>query len=447
MVVQTLNGFLVTYNLSVDPETRIYQQVHDPGQNRRQSSVEQIVIEQEHKGVREVNIGFRMVIKIDAGIGKALALDDELVIATQKPAAVQCIRWTPNGTANQTSTELVSRMAWIQKKSSIKDMIYDRAMSLAVWIAGDGAAYAVQRVSGPPKDPGSLRRLFRGYEFYRPATEACLAKKAAINARFSLLALARADAEVQVFYVRDYVGSIPLSHTLQPPASLSITGEVTNLAYSPDGYCLFVGYEKGWAFWSVYGKPGAHSFGADQSLSQSNDDRWLNGVCECAWFNGGLNLLISNPGDDRLWALGMAKSAVAGCFSSANIARTVLLNDSGLMIYRGYDLPIHRTLSGDASLWHHSQIPSAYLLFQQPIRSVAISHNGRYLALAGRRGLAHYSISSGRWKTFKDSTEENAFVVKGGMCWYQHILIAAVETDEHYEVGFEFTLVLGHRSR
>lgn len=432
--VQTLNGFLVTYNVSLDREARIYQQVYESGQTRRQSSAEQIVIEQEQKGVREVNVSFRMVIKIDAGIGKALALDDELIVATQKPAAVQCIRWAPVGTGSQTSTELVSRMPWIHKKSAIKDIIYDRPMSLAVWISGDGAAYAVQRVSGPPKEPDPPRKLFKGYEFHRSDSEACLATKAAINARFSLLAVGCANAEIRVYCVRDYAGSIPLSHLLQPPASLSTTGKITSLSYSPDGHCLFVGYEKGWAFWSVYGKPGASSFAADRGLSRSNAEGWLNGVCESAWFNGGLNLLLSSSNDGRLWALGMAKSAVTGCFSAANIARLVLLTDSSLMIYRGYDLPILTTLSGDTSLWHHIQMPSAYLTLQRPIRSVVTSLDGRYVAVAGRRGLAHYSVGSGRWKTFEDAVEENAFVVRGGMCWYQHILIAAIDTEEHQEL-------------
>ena len=106
------------------------------------------------------------------------------------------------------------------------------------------------------------------------------------------------------------------------------------------------------------------------------------------------------------------------------------------MIYRGYDLPPFTTLSEDASLWHHVQIPLIYLTQQRPVRSVVTSQDGRYLALAGRRGLAHSSVGSGRWKTFGDAVEENAFVVRGGMCWYQHILIAAIETEEHQEVCF-----------
>jgi hypothetical protein len=54
--------------------------------------------------------------------------------------------------------------------------------------------------------------------------------------------------------------------------------------------------------------------------------------------------------------------------------------------------------------------------------------------VAGRRGLAHYSINSGRWKTFANPEMENEFQVRGGMCWYQHILLAATEINKAYEL-------------
>ena len=443
-VVQTSSGFLVTYSIITDPAARVYQQLRDQGHARRQSNADRMVAEEERRGLPEVNVRFRMVIKVDAGIGKALALDDELVVATEKPPAVQCIKWAPDGSGSQTSTELISRMAWIQKKATVREMVYDRAMSLAVWITNEGRAYAVQRIASPSvKDAAAAaaaadapKRLFRGYGFHTPETEGMMATRAAINARFSLLAVACADSEILVYTARDYVGSIPLSHRLEAPASLLTTGNVTSVAYSPDGYCLFAGYEKGWALWSVYGKLQGSSFAADWKLSTANNEAWLQGIQEASWFNSGTNILLSRHNDHRLWLMEMAKSAVTACFCSANVSRTVLLTNSTLMVYRGYDLPLLTTISADASLWHHVQIPPTYLSNQHPIRSAVISPDGRYVAIAGRRGLAHYSVGSGRWKTFGDPQAESAFVVRGGMCWYQHVLIAAAETDDYHEVRF-----------
>ena len=97
-----------------------------------------------------MSVRFRMVIKVDAGIESALALDDELAVATRKPAAVQCIRWTPDSAGSQTSTEILSRMGWLDKKVTIQEMTYDRPMNLSTWVTSDGKAYAVQRSSAVP---------------------------------------------------------------------------------------------------------------------------------------------------------------------------------------------------------------------------------------------------------------------------------------------------------
>ena len=399
------------------------------------SETERIMSQKEREGFQEINIKFRMVIKIDAGIGNALALDDELIVATEKPAAVQCIRWTPDSSGKQTSTELISRMLWMPKKANVKEMVYDRAMSLAVWLTSDGHGYAVQRIPETFKDSSNPKKLFKGHEFHKPEDHGHNAVKAAINARFSLLAVGCKNSEVFVYTARDYVGSIPLSHKLHPPASAATCGCIQTLSYSPDGYCLFAGYEHGWAMWSVYGKLGANSFAADPTVTRKNSEDWLTNVSNVNWLYAGTSLLLTSRDDCRIWLLRLARSATTSCFAAANIARTLLLTDSSLMLFRGYDLPLNMTISGDASLWHSIEIPQIYLLNHRPIRTAVTSSDGRYVAVAGRRGLAHYSVSSGRWKTFEDFDSENAFVVRGGMCWHQHILIAAVETDEAYEVS------------
>ncbi|KAL8691313.1 MAG: hypothetical protein Q9224_004206 [Gallowayella concinna] len=433
-VVQTSNGFLVTYSLILDPTNRVYQSIRKGGTQHKSTEVNRLILEQERAGLREVNIKFRMVIRIDAGIAAALALDNEIIVATKRPAAVQCIKWTPDNAGRQTSTELMSRMAWMQKGSNIAAMVFDRAMSLAIWITGDGKAYAVQRRPEASNETDESHGLFRGYAFHTPKESSLAASNAAINARFSLLAVGCVGGGIHVYTARDYVGSIPLSHQLLAPESLSTTGRITCLSYSPDGYCLVAGYEHGWALWSVYGKPGASSFNADMSSSEPNDERWLRSVSNVSWVNVGSELLLTSINDSRLWLLEMTKSPVTSCFSSANISRTLLLTSSYLMLYRGFDLPSTATVSADASLWQHIAVPAVYLMNQRPIRSIVISHDGRYIAVAGRRGLTHYSVGSGRWKTFDSSEAENAFVVRGGMCWYQHVLIAAVESDESYEL-------------
>ncbi len=81
------------------------------------------------------------------------------------------------------------------------------------------------------------------------------------------------------------------------------------------------------------------------------------------------------------------------------------------------------------------QIPQSYLASNWPIRYSSLSSDGRLVAIAGRRGLAHYNSNSGRWKLFLDRHQEQAFVVKGGLLWVHHILIAAVEMGRTYQVS------------
>ncbi|KAI0484774.1 RIC1-domain-containing protein [Xylariaceae sp. FL0804] len=448
-IVQTSLGYLITYSLATDPESRVYKPHfadHSNIQRRRQShfggpgnsAPDQILLGPgEGAGVRDISIRFRRVIKVDAGIECALALDDELVVATQKPAAVQCIRWTPDSTGNQTSTELVSRMGWLEKRASIKEMTHDRPMNLSTWITSDGKAYAVQRFPASSSQPASEadpKKLFRGYCFHTPQAAGENAIKAIVNARFSLIAVGCADGNIRVYTARDYAGNIPPSHVHTVPVSSRSAGALTTLTYSSDGYCLFAGYEKGWATWSVFGKAASQSFGSDPSVTSANREEWLTGISEACWIGGACELLLVGRQNEAIWSLDMARSAVTGCYTPPNLSRTVLQSSSSVMVYRGYDLPDLTSISAEPFLWHTARIPSNYLLNQWPIKCTVVSPDGRYVAVAGRRGLAHYSVNSGRWKTFANGVMENEFQVRGGMCWYQHILVAAVEANRSYEL-------------
>jgi RAB6A-GEF complex partner protein 1 len=445
-VVQTSGGYLLTYSIELEPNARVYQQHFDHNQARRQSIVRRLGAD-ESLGLREVVVQLRRAIKIDAGINAVLALPNELVIATAKPPAVQCIRWDAEDGGTQTAAEVVSKMDWVQKKTVFISMVHNRAMHLSIWIGHDGRAYAVQRQkqsfsrressadsSESEKLQSRTPKLFDGYCFHGPQSPEDHAQIVAVNAKFSLIAVGCRSGEILVYGVRDYAGTIPLSHKVAAVASPATTGMMTCLTYSPDGYCLFVGFEKGWATWSVFGKAGVSSFTANSTLSEMNGEGWLSGIRTATWTAGGSELLLTSPNDHRIWKLEFSRSAATGLFSCANLVRALFQTPSELIMYRGHDLPDLTSISGEASLWHHTQYPAAYLHAHGPIKCSVISQDGRYAAIAGRRGLAHYSVQSGRWKTFTDPTEENSFAIRGGMCWFNHILVAATESDGSYEL-------------
>jgi hypothetical protein len=291
VVIQTTLGFLITYSLATDPAAQIYKSTypdHGSGHARHKSLSGQAVRQGEDPhcgpgeghGVREVSMQFKMVIKLESGISNLLALDDELIVATNKPAAMQCIRWVPDKTGSQHSTQLLKSMAWMAKDASVTDMVFDRPMNISTWITHDGHAYAVQRTRSRKKSDGSIgQRSFHGYAFHTPESDDTKAVKATINARFSLITVGCANGQILVYNAKDYTGNIALSHKIRPPpAASSNHGALTFLSYSPDGYCLFAGYERGWATWSVYGKPGACSFIAERDISETNSEQCLQGV-------------------------------------------------------------------------------------------------------------------------------------------------------------------------
>lgn len=445
VVLRTTESYLIVYSVESDQVARVLQQQYGYSQAKRQNLMRSFGVD-DTAGVGEVLLRFRRAIKIDAGINSVVALDSELVVATTRPAAVQCIKWEPKNGPHALA-QLLTKMDWNLHKSPISTMVHDRAMSLSVWLSQDGHAYAVQRFrpqlsrstssddSAPPSRSSTApsTRLFDGYCFHIPDTLS-KATLASINSRFSLIAIATSGGEIVCYAAKDYAGNIPLSHTFKSSTSSSSRGTVTCLTWSPDGYCLFAGYQHGWSMWSVFGKEGASTFNMNLTHAESNNENWLLGLQRASWISGGAELLITSPQDDRISKLEMSRSAAMGCFSCANLGRALLQNPSEMTVYRGHELPDLTSISNEASLWHHAQYPPIYLHNQWPIKSCVVSQDGRYIAIAGRRGLAHYSLQSGRWKTFSDVTVENSFAVRGGMCWFNHVLAVATENAAGYDL-------------
>ncbi|CAE7218377.1 unnamed protein product [Rhizoctonia solani] len=108
--------------------------------------------------------------------------------------------------------------------------------------------------------------------------------------------------------------------------------------------------------------------------------------------------------------------------------------DDRVLVYRGVDQPDMSVINPESDVWQHICVPAAYLAYNWPIRSASIAPDGRLIAVAGRRGLVHYSSTSGKWKRFTDLKQEQAFAVKGGMIWFHHVLVVACAVGKSYQV-------------
>nr|XP_046230792.1 guanine nucleotide exchange factor subunit RIC1 [Scatophagus argus] len=99
--------------------------------------------------------------------------------------------------------------------------------------------------------------------------------------------------------------------------------------------------------------------------------------------------------------------------------------------------PLHHPSDADSSLsqglstllghkhWHVVQIHSTYLESNWPIRFAAIDTAGQCMAVAGRRGFAHYSLFTRKWKLFGNITQEQNMTVTGGLAWWNDFVVVA----------------------
>ena len=138
--------------------------------------------------------------------------------------------------------------------------------------------------------------------------------------------------------------------------------------------------------------------------------------------------------NNQLFVLPFSKSAVAGQHSPDNTRFAFYQTDDSVHVYRGADQTDLTAITPESDVWQHVKIPQPYLAANWPIRYAAISADGNLIAVAGRRGLAHFSSSSGRWKSHKSVAQEQSFVVRGGMQWFQHVLIAACDSGGEYQL-------------
>jgi hypothetical protein len=115
--------------------------------------------------------------------------------------------------------------------------------------------------------------------------------------------------------------------------------------------------------------------------------------------------------------------------------------DDRVLVYRGADQPDMSVINPESDVWQNIKVPVDYIAKNWPLRYSIISNDGRLIAVAGRRGLTHYSMASGRWRLFENPSQEQSFLVRGGMAWFHHVLIAAVEmAGRTYRVNISMAL-------
>ncbi|KAI9572704.1 RIC1-domain-containing protein [Boletus coccyginus] len=267
------------------------------------------------------------------------------------------------------------------------------------------------------------------------------AVEVAVNARFSLIAVGTYSGSIEFTVFPSPEGIAPPPQIIDIPNPYDHSrGRVSTMEWSSDGYVLAVGWEHGWAIFSIGGRCLASGFGVDDVVDNERfQDAFMHGIQNLFWAPGNFELVVlawpsRDKGDGQMFILPFAKSAATCQHSPDNTHYAFLQMDDRALVYRGADQPDMSVINPESDVWQHIKIPQPYLASNWPIRYSALSSDGRLVAVAGRRGLIHYSSMSGRWKLFSSIAQEQAFAVKGGLLWFHHVLIAAVEVSKSYQI-------------
>ncbi|CAO3613910.1 unnamed protein product [Cunninghamella echinulata] len=424
-------------------------------------------------------IKFRLAIRVDAGVVCGSCSDDTLIIATHTPAAIQCISWNPHQT-NATQTSIQHKLdIFLDQHEQVKSIFYDKMMNISIWITDVGRAYFIQNHRQRRNSKGSTNSDSSGSFIQTPTTPSfsepirwsgcCLhgdnfdpideATCVAINARFSLIAVGTKSGTIYVYSVHNYTNTPQLSHKMQLPTVLMTKNNGTNqhqkenlgaiqsLAWTLDGYALSAGFSGygGLAIWSVYGALLCSMDDLEDIIDVDDDspslqDLYTQHINNMFWGPEGYQLFILSGNLERnlgrFYSLPIAKSALTSLHHTDNARRCLLQMDDRLLLYNqggDYQENNTNTIDPDAVNWAHILYPTMYITEHWPIRYASISADGKFIAIAGRRGLAHYNTVSSRWKLFGNQQQENHFIVRGGLVWYKQILIATCENLSNRE--------------
>ncbi|XP_037935296.1 guanine nucleotide exchange factor subunit Rich [Teleopsis dalmanni] len=292
-----------------------------------------------------------------------------------------------------------------------------------------------------------------------------------VNHKFRLLAFGRCNSDVAVYGIEDLNGGLEYSHKLSLSSSIipGLLGAVNELKWSPDGCVLVVAWENGgFSLWSTFGTLLMSSFTWDFGLNIDVVRQNPLQINRLEWSTEGYQLFMTckyelsankEPNDDintNVFQLSFVKSTLSlnPCMASQPHILlqgddTIYLNQGGNLekIYFGSkftfpnnshekidnkanseNMEIKKSIDisnilAESKYWCILQLPLTYAATNWPIRYSAIDPQGLHIAVAGRTGLAHYSMITKRWKLFGNETQEKDFVVSGGLIWWNGFIV------------------------
>ncbi|XP_035209337.1 guanine nucleotide exchange factor subunit RIC1-like isoform X2 [Stegodyphus dumicola] len=461
IVVTTCLNHLLFYNVDIDDSVKsLYEQLDSKISGLRRESDELFI-----KGkVPPISLDHVHTLCLHSQICSLVCIRDELMVTTIDGHFWR-VHW--EGQLNEDYTLNLGNISFCL------DQLQSRGLTF------DGSGFYVKSMEYSPIIGGFSVVLSNGQAAFITATTlkfephqvfGILAQDiqnatcTAVNHRYRLIAYGLKNAQGVVFCVDDITGALQTTHQLilsskDFPDVASAAGAVSNLKWTPDGGALAMTWEKGGlALWSVFGALLMCSLGWDYGSADIMKNVLT--ITSLEWGPEGYHLWtvvvnslhsrkkcelsVPNRGYKAVAVFQFVKSALTVNAGMTGREHVFLQAEDRLYISAGSDIihnkptsfdrkqdhevPASVGFSRDQMLFGNKQwivipIPYAYLGNNWPIRYTAIDSQGQSMAVAGRSGLAHYSLLLKRWKLFGNETQERDFVVMGGLLWWEDQII------------------------
>nr|XP_014100703.1 guanine nucleotide exchange factor subunit Rich [Bactrocera oleae] len=482
LAILTNMGVLILYHIEFDPDgSGILTQIDPPTASLRRDSAELFIKE----NVPKLNIREACSIKLDSAITIICCISlTELLFATDQCDLVR-VQWTDldadivgesgeKSLALHASINLRNIPFYVNRNCNLKsipplgDNSYIAALEYSPFIGGCAAVFSDNRAA-------FLIAMHLRFEpqnmhgFWVPDVED--ATVCSVNHKFRLLAYGRKNSDVSVYAIEDTTGGLEFSHRLSVNSSViaGSLGSVCELKWSPDGCVLIVAWEKGGiSLWSTFGSLLMSSLNWDFGLHVDLQHHNPLQVAKLEWSTEGYHLFMTckkkielcDENDTSFYdvlQLNFVKSTMSMNPCIASHSHVLLQGDETLYVNQGDNLekiyfgskftfPNNGTeptkvdcnqddsiemkksvdissILSESKLWNVIQLPLTYTANNWPIRYSAINMQGTHLAVAGRTGLAHYSMVTKKWKLFGNESQEKDFVVSGGLLWWKGFIV------------------------
>ncbi|XP_069682235.1 guanine nucleotide exchange factor subunit Rich isoform X2 [Periplaneta americana] len=457
LVVATSGGYLLLYKLGVVAEQKgLYEQVDSPHPNLRRDSAELFIKEV----IPPLHLTLDEEVGIEGGITSMVCIRDELMLATTRGHVLR-YRW--DGSQNRDycldlrrvpfciDQQVAKAIPILESNTYIVDIEYSPLVGGFAVVLNDGRA-AFLTAASLRFDPNQVQGIWA--QNIEDAT--C----ASVNHKYRLIAFGRKNSQAVVYCIDESTGGLEVSHhiVLSSKDYPGSPGHVQGIRWTPDGCAMAVAWEHGGlSLWSTFGALLMCTLGWDYGLHVDLARCNPLHIHSMEWSAEGYQLWMvkrqpdhdpGGPGSvDSVIQLDFVKSAltVNPCMShqshlylQGEDRMFVNLGDNLTKVYHERprdqlssslygsedvfvdvgNLMVTSTLTGSKQ-WTVVPIPSAYSGTNWPIRYTAIDSEGQNLAVAGRTGLAHYSMVTRKWKLFGNETQEKDFVVTGGLLWWR----------------------------